>query len=91
MLTVWLTVFLVIKATMTEPKSLQRTFNKFEIRVLHHAMSNRVQYLEQSIQKLGKRNNELGYDLSRERLMTRNQQALEATTKIKQKLQLLLQ
>ena len=54
-------------------------------------MSNRMQYLEQSIQKLGKRNDELGYDLSRERLMTRNQQALEATTKIKQKLQLLLQ
>ena len=76
---------------MSESKSLQRTFNKFEIRVLHHAMSNRVQYLEQSIQKLGKRNDELGYDLSRERLMTRNQQALEATTKIKQKLQLLLQ
>ena len=72
-------------------KSLQRTFNNFEIRVLHHAMSNRMQYLEQSIQKLGKRNDELGYDLSRERLMTRNQQALEATTKIKQKLQLLLQ
>ena len=76
---------------MTDSKSLQRTFNKVEIRVLHHAMSNRVQYLEQSIQKLGKRNDELGYDLSRERLMTRNQQALEATTKIKQKLQLLLQ
>ena len=76
---------------MSDPKSLQRTFNKFEIRVLHHAMSNRVQYLEHSIQKLGKRNDELGYDLSRERLMTRNQQALEATTKIKQKLQLLLQ
>ena len=79
------------KLLMSDPKSLQRTFNKFEITVLHHAMSNRVQYLEQSIQKLGKRNDELGYDLSRERLMTRNQQALEATTKIKQKLQLLLQ
>ena len=76
---------------MSDPKSLQRTFNKFEIRVLHHAMSNRVQYLQNSIQKLSERNDELGYDLSRERLMTRNQQALEATTKIKQKLQLLLQ
>ena len=75
---------------MSDPKSLQRTFNKFEIRVLHHAMSNRVQYLEQSIEKLGKRNDELGYDLSRERLMTRNQEALLATVKIAQKLQLLL-
>ena len=75
---------------MSDPKSLQRTFNKFEIRVLHHAMSNRVQYLQKHIQKLSKRNEELGYDLSRERLMTRNQEALLATVKIAQKLQLLL-
>ena len=75
---------------MSDPKSLQRTFNKFEIRVLHHAMSNRVQYLQKHIQKLSERNSELGYDLSRERLITRNQEALLATTKIAQKLQLLL-
>jgi|TARA_R100000084_G_scaffold87491_1_gene41832 hypothetical protein len=75
---------------MSDAKPLQRTFNGFEIRVLHHAMSNRVQYLQKSIEKLSKRNEELGYDLSRERLMTRNQEALLATTKIAQKLQLLL-
>lgn len=75
---------------MSDPKSLQRTFNKFEIRVLHHAMTNRVQYLQKHIQKLSERNSELGYDLSRERLITRNQEALLATTKIAQKLQLLL-
>ena len=75
---------------MRDPKSLQRTFNKFEIRVLHHAMTNRVQYLQNHIQKLSERNSELGYDLSRERLITRNQEALLATTKIAQKLQLLL-
>ena len=53
-------------------------------------MSNRVQFLEKSIEKLVKRNDELGYDLSRERLLTRNQEALQATTKIKQKLEILL-
>lgn len=72
------------------PKALQRTFNKFEISVLHRAMSVRVDYLEKSIEKLVKRNDELGYDLSRERLLTRNQEALQATTKIKQKLEILL-
>ena len=76
---------------VSDAKPLQRTFNRFEIRVLHHAMSNRVQYLQKSIEKLSERNHELGYDLSRERLLTRNQQALLATVKIAQKLQLLLQ